>query len=228
MRVKVAGTGLGYDSIDEAVADVDRMEQLRDVEVGDLREAGNEAGADRAADRWDKQIQKTRDAIRGAQEREAGATTQPRNRPTKRATAAKPSARAGGDVSPRRRPRRVAARKAQRGFLSSFGRGTSGRVLRDTGAAAATSSTSKLALQLFGLLVGLALVLVVLEAEQAKRSVAGGAVDFLLRLVGAIVDPVDPFSSGAWREPTATPASVTSSAGTPRRTARPTIVRRSS
>lgn len=235
VKLKVPGTGIAYDSLDEAIADVDRMEELREVEVGDLRAAGKEAAADHAADRWDRQIQKTRDAIRGAQEREAGTTPQPAGRPKH-----KPSTRArtdtsstpASDTSTRSRrggSRRAAARKAwagrqrRQGFLASFGRGASGRVLRETGAAGASSSVSKLVLQLFGLMVGLALVLVVIESETERRSAVGGLADFVIRFVGAIVDPVDPFSRSAWQPAAA--AAVPTSASPARRPARPTIVR---
>lgn len=228
MRVKVAGTGLAYDSVDEAVADVDRMEELRDVEVADLREAGNEAGADRAADKWNRQIQKTRDAIRGAQEREARATSQPRNRPRPaRRRASTSSTDGGGGQTPvglTRPPGRLLTARRRPGGRPRLAlrRGLSGRVLRETGAAGVAGSTTKLVLQLFGLLVGLALVLVLLEAEQTQRSVARGLVDFLVNAVGAIVDPVDPFSRAAWTAPAAaTPVPATS----PRRPARPTVIR---
>lgn len=219
MKVKVAGTGLAYDSVDEAVADVARMEELRDVELADLREAGNEAGADRAADRWNRQIQKTRDAIRGAQEREARATSQPRNRPRRSSTPSSGSGSGGGGRS--RKGRRELARTAwsQRSRSRPLGLGRS-RLWRDTGAAGVTSSTTRLVLQLFGLLVGLALVLVVLEAEQTQRPAVRGLVDFLVRAVGAIVDPVDPFSRATW---TAAPVSGPSSVPLSQRPARTTI-----
>lgn len=227
----MAGTGLAYDSVDEAVADVDRMEELRDVEVADLREAGNEAGADRAADKWNRQIQKTRDAIRGAQEREARATSQPRNRPRPaRRRASTPGTDGGGQtpVGLTRPSGRLLTARRRRGGRPRLGlrRGLSGRVLRETGAAGVAGSTTKLVLQLFGLLVGLALVLVLLEAEQTQRPVARGLVDFLVNAVGAIVDPVDPFSRAAWTAPAAaTPVPSTLWPGSPRRPARPTVIR---
>lgn len=234
MRVKVAGTGLAYDSVDEAIADVDRMEELRDVEVSDLREAGDEAGAERAADRWNRQIQKTRDAIRGAQEREASATSQPRNRPRSRKPREKKP-----DASLRPRSAAAASRAGRRADLLSeawskrsrrprslqLRSGTSGRLLRESGAIAATSSVTKLVFQLFGLLVGLALVLVVLESETTKRSAVGGIVDLVIRAVGAIVDPVDPFSRAAWKPtPAAPPVSGPSSVPLSRRPARTTVL----
>lgn len=220
----MAGTGLAYDSVDEAVADVDRMEELRDVELAGLREAGNEAGADRAADRWNRQIQKTRDAIRGAQEREARATSQPRNRP--RRSPAKAGSGGGGGQTPvglTRPPARLLTFRRAKRRPRPLGLGRS-RLWRDTGAAGVTSSTTKLVLQLFGLLVGLALVLVVLESEQTKRSAASGLVEFLVRAVGVIVDPVDPFSRAAWQPPAA-PVPDELWPGSPRRPARPTVVR---
>lgn len=201
MKVKVTGVGTPYSSLEEAIEAQRELEQLRELEVDELRERGREGEADKKDDQYGRLIENHRRAIRTAQEKDAGATRQPKDRPKKsRRQTLKRTVRA-------RRPRPIAAARA----------GLTGQVLRETGATAASRSTTRFALQLAGLVIAVAFVIAVLERPATLVGEAdeeeGGLLGGLFKAVRIFVDPsADPFEPATWRQRTPAPRGGTTPA----------------
>jgi hypothetical protein len=214
VKVKVPGVAAPYDSPEEALAEADELERLMEDEVGELRAKGRDADADRRADQYRKLIEAHRTTAAAALERQAddelerGAkaaarktrrraaerTSQPKDRPkpSRRQLAKKTLGKHLRDPKARR-----AGRARQQSYLGRSTRalrsGASGRVLRETGIGGATTSTTRFALQIFGIFVALALVIVLVENERPEGGPFSGLVDGLAKLVGLWVGPHDPF-----------------------------------
>lgn len=194
MKVKVPGVAAPYASAEEALAEADQLERLMEDEVSSLRAQGREADADRRADQYRKLIDAHRTSARAALERQAKETSQPKDRPkrSRRQLAKKTLGKHLRDPKARRKGR--AAYRSQLGrSRRALRSGASGRLLRETGFTGATTSTTRFALQVFGIFVALALVIVLVENEGPKGGPFSGLVDGLAKLVAVWVGPHDPF-----------------------------------
>jgi hypothetical protein len=182
--------GRAYDSEQELQEAIDEMEQLADDEIDELRSNGAHAEADRRADVWKREIDAHRAALRTAKEKAAKSTSQPKDKPTGAPRRGK--GKPGGRRSARKGSSRASRGRRRRG--GSWTSGWSGRLLRGTGATGAAKSVTTVALEVFGLLIALALLIVLLD----RAAPSGGPVPGLIGLVGEglnrIVAPVDPFT----------------------------------
>jgi hypothetical protein len=212
--VKVAGTGLGYASAAEARADADRIEELAADEAAYWREQGNEVRAEQASDRAHALTAKIRAAAdampepKGADvvdldDRRANRRTERQVRDHGRREAKKPPARAR---SPKRSPSR--ARPAARTFTPR-----TSRTLRQTGIPAAGAGVTALGLQLAGLTIGVAALVLVLSRPRGVDALSS-LFDGAAGLVRFVVEPTDPLAPlpapkpAAWVAPPATPRRV--------------------
>lgn len=213
MKLKVPGIAAPYRSVAELEAAIAQLEEQRAEEVDYWRAQGNEARADRAEDRFDAMIARHREVLESARRREREENDVPESPEV--AGEGERRRRRDRDRGGGRRPRR---RARPRGL--GLRQGASGRVLRETGIAPTTTSATRFVLQVAGMVAGIALLIVLLDAEErggrrllSPDTPAGGFIAGLARIVSAIVAPVDPLTGRAVAAPEAAPSR---SSGPPR------------
>ena len=181
MRIR----GRTYASAEQLLEEIEQLEQMRDAELDELRGRGAHAAADKRADAYERELNELRAGVRKYREREASSTEQPPDTPRR--------SRRQLAGAARRRAKRPSSRRL-------FGGRASSRILRETGARGAYVSTTRVLLELAGMVIGIALLINLLESERGAGNRYSGLDTFTGLLergvdaLGRFIGPVDPFT----------------------------------
>lgn len=188
MRIR----GRTYASAEQLLEEIEQLESMRDDELDELRGRGAHAAADKRADAYERELNELRAGVRKFREREAGETEQPKDTP-RRSRRERASSTVRGRARKKWGGRRPRARDLVRGRATS-------RILRETGARGAYVSTTRVLLELAGMVVGIALLINLLESERGPGNRYSGLDTFTGLLergvdaLGRFIGPVDPFT----------------------------------
>lgn len=198
----MAAAKLKFRTAAQADAEAERMEAMREDEVSSLREQGREADADRASDRWAREIDAVRYAATGLRDDERAAHEKNERRAkTKRAvvggknSAAHALREAPAKFDAKEVLRRTGMRVRNDARASRSNVAQVGNAFEKIGAGDFTGTAGNV----FVIVLGGILGLIMLDLLLSKRgsSIAAAGAKWAGGLLGRLVSPTDPLTFGA-------------------------------